>query len=122
MLMYVYMFVCMFMESERERERARERKRERAKEREARNVLNLTIPERESAMHRDARIRRIKDPEELQRPRRPCTRDLRAMLCFGVGGVELKPQNVRKSPLNENLLALCGLAASLCYGLGIAVS
>ena len=80
MLMYVYMFVCMFMESERERERARERKRERAKEREARNVLNLTIPERENATHRDARM---KDPElqlQLYCRRRSCTRDLRARL------------------------------------------
>jgi len=65
---------------------------------------------------------RMKDPEELQRPRRPCTRDLRATLCFGARGVDVKPQHVRKSPMNENLLALCGFAASLCYGLGIEVS
>ena len=65
---------------------------------------------------------RMKDPEELQRPRRPCTRDLRAILCFGARGVDVKPQHVRKSPMNENLLALGGFAASLCYGLGIEVS
>ena len=85
-------------------------------------MLRLTIPERESAMHRDARIRRIKDPEELQRPRRPCTRDLRVMLCFGVGGVEYKSQDVRKPLMNEKLLALCGFAERFWYGFGIEMS
>ena len=31
-----------------------------------------------------------------------------AMFCFGIGGVELKPKHVRKSPMNEILFALCG--------------
>jgi hypothetical protein len=44
------------------------------------------------------------------------------MLCFGVGVVELKPKHVRKSPVNENLLAVCGFAARFCYGFGIEVS
>ena len=51
---------------------------------------------------------RMKDPEELQRPRRPCTRGLRAWLWFGVGGVKLKTKQVRKSPMNETFSLFAG--------------
>ena len=93
--MHVCMYVCMYVCIYRGEERGKQ----------VSDVLKRTIPERESARHRDARM---KDPEELQRPRRPCTRGLRAWLWFGVGGVKLKTKQVRKSPMNETFSLFAG--------------